>query len=231
MKKLLLILLLMSTTNVFAQDVIVKKDGSAIVCRVMELSETEIVYKKWSDLNGSNYVMNRADASTINYENGKQINLSEATNLYLPNNQNDGKQNYNDKALLRIDATINAVKAPEKKAKIWRILGLTIGPALVGGGIWLEIENSNYILDARSANNPAYIWGGIALMAGGVAFTTTSLVLAHKYQSQAEMLQTTALFQHKIKLGDNSSLLVGADILRDKRCHESSFGLGLRIDY
>ena len=61
MKQLLLFLFLLCSTGVFAQDVIVKKDGSTIVCRVVELTSSEIVYKKWSDLNGSNYVMNRAD--------------------------------------------------------------------------------------------------------------------------------------------------------------------------
>ena len=100
MKQVFILFLLLCSTSVFAQDVIVKKDGSTIVCRVVELTSSEIVYKKWSDLNGSNYVMNRADASAINYQNGKKVNLSEATNLYTPNNQNDGVQQYNDRALL-----------------------------------------------------------------------------------------------------------------------------------
>ena len=90
MKQLFILLLLLCSVGMSAQDVIVKKDGSTIVCRVMELNSSEIVYKKWTDLNGSNYVMNRADASAINYENGKKENISEVTNLYTPNNQNDG---------------------------------------------------------------------------------------------------------------------------------------------
>ena len=83
MKQLLVMFMLLGSTVVFAQDVIVKKDGSTVVCRVVELTTSEIVYKKWSDLNGSNYIMNRSDASAINYQNGKKVNLSEAgTNLY-----------------------------------------------------------------------------------------------------------------------------------------------------
>ena len=82
MKQFMILFLLLCSASVLAQDVIVKKDGSTIVCRVVELTSSEIVYKKWSDLNGSNYVMNRADASAINYESGKKMNLSEATNLY-----------------------------------------------------------------------------------------------------------------------------------------------------
>ncbi len=58
MKQLLVFLLLLCSASVSAQDVIVKKDGSTIFCRVVELTDSEISYKKWSDLNGSNYVMN-----------------------------------------------------------------------------------------------------------------------------------------------------------------------------
>ena len=71
-------MLLLCSASVSAQDVIVKKDGSTIVCRVVELTSSEITYKKWSNLNGSNYVMERSAASAINYENGKKVNLSEA---------------------------------------------------------------------------------------------------------------------------------------------------------
>ena len=41
-----------------AQDVIVKKDGSTVVCRIVELTTTEAVYQKWNASNNYNYVMN-----------------------------------------------------------------------------------------------------------------------------------------------------------------------------
>jgi len=103
MKQLFVMLLLLCSAIANAQNVIVKKDGSTIVCRVVELTKSEIVYKKWSDLNGSNYVMERSAASAINYQNGKKVDLSEVVNQYLPHNQNTGEQNYNDNALLAID--------------------------------------------------------------------------------------------------------------------------------
>jgi hypothetical protein len=113
MKQLLVFLFLLCSGSVLAQDVIVKKDGSTIVCRVVELTSSEITYKKWTDLNGSNYVMSRSDASSISYENGKKVDLSDATNLYKPNNQNDGVQQYNDNALLAMDRASH----PKKKRK------------------------------------------------------------------------------------------------------------------
>ena len=47
MKKILLFLLLLCSIGVSAQDVIVKKDGSTIVCRVVEVNQTEVVYKRF----------------------------------------------------------------------------------------------------------------------------------------------------------------------------------------
>ena len=72
MKKLLVFAFV--TLNAFiltAQDVIVKKDNSTIVCRIVEVNQTEVVYKKWSNLNGPNFVMNLSDLISINFENGE----------------------------------------------------------------------------------------------------------------------------------------------------------------
>ena len=126
MKQLLVFLLLLCSASVSAQDVIVKKDGSTIVCRVIEVKGTEIVYKKWGDQNGSNYVMEKSAASAINYESGKRENFSEVESLYSPGNQNDGSQQLNDKALLMMDKEEH--KASNiKKAKTLRKIGW-IGP-------------------------------------------------------------------------------------------------------
>jgi len=103
MKHLLILLFLLCATSISAQDVIVKKDGSTVVCRVVEVTATEITYKKWEDLKGSNYVMDKSLVSTINYESGRKETFSETESLYKPHNQNDGTRQYNDVALLGID--------------------------------------------------------------------------------------------------------------------------------
>ena len=63
MKKILLALMMMCSMCAVAQDVIVKTDGSTIVCRVQNLTTTEVVYKKWSNLKGPNYAINRSEVS------------------------------------------------------------------------------------------------------------------------------------------------------------------------
>lgn len=62
-----------------AQDVIVKKDQSTVMSKVLEITSTEIKYKKWSNQDGPTYSINRSDVSSINYQNGEVEILSDNT--------------------------------------------------------------------------------------------------------------------------------------------------------
>jgi len=72
MKKLsLLIVLFCASLTIMAQDVIVKKDGTTIESKVIEINGTEIKYKKWSNQDGPLYSINRSAVDSINYQNGE----------------------------------------------------------------------------------------------------------------------------------------------------------------
>ena len=72
MKRLLLFVVLFCVSwSVMAQDVIVKKDGSTILSKVMEINDAEIKYKKWSNQDGPVYSIKRVEVSSINYQNGE----------------------------------------------------------------------------------------------------------------------------------------------------------------
>lgn len=200
----------------FAQDVIVKKDGSTIVCRVIEFTESEIIYKKWSDLKGSNYVMDKSLASAINYENGKKVNISEMSNLYMPQNQNTGEQQFNDKTLLALDYQRNNSDI-HQKAKTLKTIGWIGGSALVCVGIGLIIDCP----DSEDLLPP------IILMGCGVIGTTACLLKAHSYEKQYERLQTSAIYQQDFILPNNSTLHAGLDMISDRSRGEKTFGLGL----
>ena len=226
MKQLLVILVLLCSVSVSAQDVIVKKDGSTVVCRVVELTSTEITYKKWNDLNGSNYIMNRNDASAINYQNGKKIDLSEATNLYLPNNQNDGTQKYNDKALLTLNHEINGKRAISKNYKrtatITRVVGWGIGAAAVGVGVYFA---------AFATGHSHYTGMGIGIAAGGVAFTTGCLLLANYFDKKSKAIESASVYQYDLKFDNGSSLSAGVDMIQDHNIDYRTLGLGLRYNF
>ena len=85
MKRLsLLIVLFCASLMTIAQDVIVKKDGSTVQCKVLEINEAEIKYKKWSNQEGPLYSINRKDVLNINYQNGE---VESFTNEFLITNQ------------------------------------------------------------------------------------------------------------------------------------------------
>ncbi len=74
MKKLFilsLLLLSLTTAKLIAQDVIVKKDNTTILSKVLEINDTNIKYKKWSNQDGPTYSINIADVMSINYQNGE----------------------------------------------------------------------------------------------------------------------------------------------------------------
>lgn len=56
---------------IFAQDVIVKKDGSTILSKVLEVNSSDIKYKKFSNQSGPTYIISVTDVQTVNYENGE----------------------------------------------------------------------------------------------------------------------------------------------------------------
>lgn len=78
MKKLLVMFMLLCSTAVLAQDVIVKRDGSTILSKVTKIGTTEVEYKKFSNQNGPTYSILKSDILSINYENGEKETFADA---------------------------------------------------------------------------------------------------------------------------------------------------------
>jgi hypothetical protein len=70
MKHFFLLLLLVAFTSSNAQDIIMLIKGGNIQAKVQEVKSKEIVYKKFSNVNGPNYYINIEDVEKINYESG-----------------------------------------------------------------------------------------------------------------------------------------------------------------
>lgn len=64
------------TSSVYAQDVIVLKDGSSVLSKVLEVNASEVKYKKWANQDGPTYTSNKAEILSINYQNGEKDNFS-----------------------------------------------------------------------------------------------------------------------------------------------------------
>lgn len=230
MKRFLLALgLLLTAATTFAQDVIVKKNNETILCRVVQTTDTHVIYKNWSDLDGQSLAIERSQISAINYQNGKKETMAPITeNQYAPNNQNNGMGQYNDKALLNMDLK-NRYNGPERKAKVWKTVGwigvgcITIGA--ISAFILPEVDNS--------ASGPEYepivgaVIGGIGIAGSIVGFTQ-----AHKYKKIAQdYVQTNPLFYQQFNIGNDKSLLAGVDVIKDDFTHQRTLGLGLRMNF
>lgn len=74
-----------TSLSIVASDVIVKKDGSTILAKILKVSQSEVEYKKASNLEGPTYSIPVSDILSINYENGEKDTFDSADN---PNKQN-----------------------------------------------------------------------------------------------------------------------------------------------
>ncbi|MBP3228770.1 MAG: hypothetical protein J6M53_08345 [Bacteroidaceae bacterium] len=219
-----LILLLCCCGVLRAQDVIVKKDGTTVLCRVVELNTSEIVYKKWTDLAGSNYVMNRADASSINYENGKKVDLSELSNLYGPGNQNDGTARLNDNALLQLDYQRQHSASPDRAVKRWRTAGYVIGGIFLAGGV---AEMVAVGLDGHTGD----MVYGLGVWGVGAGVSALCFAKANRLKKQTERLQAATLYEESVTFAGGSRLSAGVDLLNDHATRTQTLGLGLRFSF
>ena len=87
--QIVLTMLSLAALNVAAQDVVVKKDGSTILAKVLEVNQDNIKYKKFSNQNGPTYTINLSDVMSVNYENGEKEDFN---NSSITNDANQGKE-------------------------------------------------------------------------------------------------------------------------------------------
>ena len=71
MKKYLLLYFIIFTTQLFSQDVIIKKNGDEIKAKVVEIADLSIKYKKWENVEGPIYNITKAEVFKVKYANGE----------------------------------------------------------------------------------------------------------------------------------------------------------------
>ena len=72
MKKLIFLLTMCVVFNLSAQDIIVKRNGDELQCRILEVSKNEVKYKRWVNLDGPDFSEKKSDIFMIKYENGEK---------------------------------------------------------------------------------------------------------------------------------------------------------------
>ena len=231
MKKLFFLLLLMSAIHVNAQDVIVMKDGSTIVSKILEITANEVKYKKFTNLEGPTYTVLKSEVKVINYANGEKETfegnsiVNESTSSNVQDNRSAPNFSYEQLAgMLKETEVYDDIERKIKRLKIWGWIGggtfTAAGAAML---IWCIANDGvvgGYILSA-------------GLIAAGAAWTTGFLVRAHNLKKHNSMsINSVPLFQYELSLKEGRSLMVGADMLQDARMLNSrTVGLGLRYNF
>ena len=229
MKQLFVLFFILCSATAFAQDVIVKKDGSTIISKVLEVGKDQIKYKKYDNLNGPTYTIEKSELQAINYQNGAKDTFSSPVreeNRYLPSNQNDGVQQYNDRALLLMDTEMNSYL---KKARTYQYVGIIGGLALIGTGIVLIAVDGKSSATGKADNG--VVIPAIACMGAGVAGGITCLLIANHYRKLGNMLQSASIWHHEIMFSRGSSLITGIDVLKDNYSQQNTLGIGLRFNF
>lgn len=219
--------------SIHAQDVIVKKDGSTVLCKIIQVSPEEVVYLKWSNLDGPQYIMDSSLISNISYMDGRHDKLNEQSrNSYAPGIQQSGNAQYNDNALLAIDRARTNSKYVPQSAKTLTIIGWTVGPTLVLAGGSLILSGALHGgFEKWNEGGPQQSYAGIALVGAGIATTTGCLIRAHQIKKEANMMACYPLLQKEFNLGNNSSLSAGLDIIHNNQNYTFTPGLGLQFNF
>lgn len=229
MKKFFLLMLFLCSMSVWAQDVIVKKDGSTVVCRVLEVTKTEVIYKKWSDLQGSNYIVNQKDLTAIHHENGTRTTFDAAPTVPAETAPPANAQPMTDAELLKM-AGVQADtpqyemirKAKRLKRAGWISGGIMLAAGALITGCFDSFDDEIYGLTV-----------GPLLMGGGIITTTACLVRAKNLKKKASRLSVSSapLYQQDFKLKNGTILSPSLDILKDNTQRNTTFGVGLTYNF
>ncbi len=218
-----------------------KRDGSTIVCRVVEVNKSEVIYKRWGNLEGPNYVMNLTDISAVNYENGEKIRMDEtqksegapATITTTPLSvvqKNTGQQMVSDDELLKMTEKIKRPMTPKAKKLI--LVGSIVGGALVCVGTPMMSVGIVRCLDNYDLTGS--VTAGTLVLVGGLATGAGCIIRAHNLRKKANSqysVQTSPLYQHDFTLKNGSSFSAGVDMLKDNTRHNPTLGVGLTYNF
>lgn len=261
MKRLLFSFVAIMLTSVcFAQDIIVRKDGSTIKTRVIKVRKSEVEYKKYENLNGPSYTISKNDLQSITYENGtKDIFGSLAYNPNIVTNETATKYS-NDKDLVDIYKSLHKtskekkVVTPEmryKRGKRLKIAAYTIGGSLLAAGLISAIvgasqdkydsdyiyvwgTNDNYITHKKyySEDRERSLELGYGLMAGGVVIGVPLYFIGSSIQKKnSQKIQSVSVFNQDIKFGNGSNLNIGVDMLSSNYSFVKTPGIGVRYNF
>lgn len=167
MKKIVLstLIIFVFSTLSYSQDIIELNDGSEIKAKVTEVLPKEIKYKKFNNLDGPIYTINKSKILMIRYENGdKDIIQKEVQNnekLAISSGYYKGNNKIRKKEFKTLLSTNQKAYSEYKSGNLVKTLGLVIA-----------IPSAAYLgwsIGQGEVESEALIAGGLGVVGGFLA--------------------------------------------------------------
>lgn len=233
MKKILLFLVALAFTGICsAQDVIIKKDGSTILAKVLKITETEVEYKNFDNQDGPTRSISISNLQGINYQNGQKEVFSAAVPGIVTGET--ATQFSNDQELLRMYNTIYNQPDMMKKAKRLKMAGWIVGGTLVATATLVALcgINAKHDGDGYKYKTKWVYMIELPIAAAGVAVWAGCYYGAKSIERESKLsVQSSPIFQQEFNVGKNDRLMVGVDILNDNTMKHQTLGMGIRYNF
>lgn len=190
-----------------AQDTIILKNGMELTSKIIEITNTEISYKNWSNIDGPIYRVKKSEISKIKYQNGTsdvfdafsnsyneklQINLEKSAEIEMKTSawgtsfwQNGVKLTKSQVNNIIKNTNIEAYREIQL-AKSYRLVGGIFSG--VGGGIALWS-----LIDMASGGEPS--WTTIGIAAGAVTVGLLIGIADYSHTTSAIMIYNKGIKQ------------------------------------
>ena len=139
---LILVGFIFTSSNLIAQDKITLLNGTEIISKLNEISDTEIKYKLFDNQSGPDRVLLKKDIFSIKYENGK-------IEVYNSGNLNSENPNANPGINLNDNSKFDPDKSDFAKKKLKKFEGPRIGATYINNGTvrdYLDSENKSPVI-------------------------------------------------------------------------------------
>lgn len=225
-----MLLMACMTMAIAAQDVIVKKDGSTILSKVIEISDTQVKYKKHSNIDGPTYVVNVSELAGINYQNGEkerfdaEISTTSEAETFTSTAPSYGFANAQQSGSVSDSELIRAYKKSQtgmhkiRRLKRW---GYTMGSMLLTAGTIMFLAGEDNLEFGI----------GIGLMCAGGIVGGACVGAAHHKQKIYNRLQSASLFQQEIPLASHTRLTADVNLLKDDFSKQQTVGIGFHLNF
>lgn len=201
MKQLFLLLLFMFSTCLYAQDVIVKKDGSTILSKVIEVGTSEIKYKNYSNMDGPIYTIPKSAVTAINYGNGEKVNYFNA------------------------EQTLKNMKSQNLLRWIGGGLLTSLGLYCLADLFFIDLlgvsETGSWILFGAS----------LASVGGGSLLLYSAAKHQNRIKKMERQIQGVSFYEYDFNFSNGTSIALSADLIRDTKLNSKTIGLGLRYNF